>query len=891
MNLKYLAVSAVVASCLAGSFPVLTAASSSTESLTEEALGIFKKHQGAKSASAPLKSKSGSKSKGKSKEEPERAARDTTSAYEKYFKGESARTKGLFTLHLQKGKLLVEIPDSVLGKDFILGSTIKQVSDNAVGIVGSKDDLIHFTLTKIDSLILWRSIDDSYYSMDTNVIRSLSDSHISTIVFSLPIKKKFNGGKSYVVDATDIFLANANINSMRAFTGRDSGSEGNSYKKDLSYISGIKAFSDNVSITSVMSYSHSENRNGVKSSKPLTVVLTRSILRLPDEVYHPRLADSRIGYFKTGKELVGEQTSPTLRRYYINRWRLEPSDTAAYLRGELVEPKKPIVYYVDSNFPEWWKPYIRAAIEDWNDVFERIGFKNAIVAKDFPENDPEFDPDNIKYSCVRFAPIAVENAMGPSWVDPRSGEIINASVYVYSDLVNLLSNWLFVQTAASDERVRKASIPKELVGASLLYAIRHEVGHTLGLMHNMIASYTIPVDSLRSPSFTRKYGTTRSIMDYARNNYVAQRGDAERGVNLNPPKFGSYDFWAIRWGYTPVFGAKNFDEETSITRQWITDSLKVAPWYQYGAQQSVRSFYDPRRQTEDLGDDALKASDYGFKNLRYITENFMDWISDEDDPDYSRRMDLYKNIINQFARYLGHLANNVGGLYSNEVLVTDTIPQYQNVPGSYQREVMEYLGALYENLDWIDNEKALAKLPVVGRPSGTLRERIESLILSSPYACALTDGVASKEYSFGQCMDDVFDIVWKPTRSGKKLTDDQKRFQTSLIENLMNRGGFAMPSSGKSDSFADPENVCGDGRPSAEAFWLGDESQVDFEGWPVSGFGSARTSFAVSQVTQGQIYYYLQKAEKLLKSRMASASPDDRAHYEILVKTIEYGTK
>lgn len=312
------------------------------------------------------------------------------------------------------------------------------------------------------------------------------------------------------------------------------------FQSELSYVGDIKAFSDNVSITSSLSYLQDIALHGMfvlVIDEPVTVGVNRSLVLLPEEPrMRPRLADPRIGYFVSGKEVITDDLDGVKDVYYINRWDLQPKDVEAYKRGELVEPVKPIVYYVDDAFPNEWKTAIHAGIRLWNKAFEKIGFKNAVQSYDFPKDDPEFDPDNIKYSCVRYCPVGMANAQGPSWVDPRNSEVVNASVLIYHDVIKLINNMRFVQTAQVDERVRTTKLPEDVLFESMRYIVAHEVGHTLGLMHNMAASASIPVESYRDAEFMEKYGTTPSIMDYARFNYIAQPED--KGVSLTPPGIG-----------------------------------------------------------------------------------------------------------------------------------------------------------------------------------------------------------------------------------------------------------------------------------------------------------------------------------------------------------------
>ena len=807
----------------------------------------------------------------------------TLSNYEKLFKNEQKKNEGFITVHLKEGKVYFEIPDSIFGRDLLMGSTVKSISNNAEGIVGSKNSLIHFTFTRKDSTVFMRRLDSDYITNDGNIESALSKSRTSSVMRKFPVKTYSQDSTALVIDATEIFLSDdKELKPFSDYAVNSGYRRSDSFKKNLSFVTDIKSFEDNLSVTSSMTYTYSleDPKTGKKlvDKKNLTAELNRSVLLLPETVYHPRTADPRIGFFFTKRTRFGSTTSTSRPEWFVNRWRLEPSDTLAYTRGETVEPVKPITFYIDSDFPQWWKPYIRDAVEQWNEVFEEIGFKNAVVAKDFPEDDPSFDPENIKYSCIRYAPIGVQNAMGPSWTDPRSGEIINASVYVYHDVIKLLTNWMFVQTAQADPRVRTKDIPEELLGDALMYVIKHEVGHTLGLMHNMSASSVIPVDSLRSPSFTEKYGTTTSIMDYARFNYVAQPGDFQRGVKLTPPRFGSYDKWAIRWGYKPIFGLDSFEEETAITTAMISDSLKAAPFYRYGKQQMTFLFFDPSCQTEDLGDDVLKASKYGIANLKYIVDNFMDWIPDSEDMDYEFRLGIYNTILNQYIRYMNHLIMNIGGLYRNESLAGDPYPRFANVPAEKQRKIMEYVLEQYDNLDWIDSEKVLSRLPIVGKPSSAIRGAVRSLLFMTPYMSDMTYGVGSEEYGLNECMDRIFDFVWKT--GNRPLTPEQRILQKAFVETYMSMVAFKMPSS--SSNFALCDRGC-----CSDAFLSG---ELNYD--PVSGFEwLPRTVFSAGSFSHAFVYSVLDRAYSTMSRRKNSANADDKAHYELLMDTIAYSLK
>ena len=852
------------------------------------------------------------KKKGK-KEEKVEVKKETP--YEKFFKGKKCETvKGLIILHKMDNKIYFELPLSLLGKDMLIGSTVTEITNNGFANVGEKPhEPMHVMFTRTDSTINLRQVTCAYMSKDRNLQERIKTSMMPAIIENLAIKAYSPDSTAVVIDMTNFLLSdNEQLNPFSAYapvTWSGAWIE-KEFKRNNSQIAKIKAFDDNVSVQSSLTYSVSlrDKRSYYWYKEPFTAVMTRTFLLLPEEPMRPRLADPRINIFWQGYSEFSNEGNGMKPLYYANRWRLEPKDEAAYRRGELVEPKKPIVFYIDNAFPEMWKPYMKYAVEVWQKAFENIGFKNAIIAKDFPTDDPEFDPDNLKYSCIRYSPSSVANAMGPSWTDPRTGEIINASVYVYHNVIKLVQDWRFLHTAAVDSDVRKVVLDDEIIGDCIRYVVSHEVGHCLALMHNMSASAAIPVDSLRSPSFTQKYGTTYSIMDYARNNYVAQPGDKEKGVRLTPPELGLYDMFSISWLYRPLLDAKTPEDEVPTLSKWISEkSGNLA--YRYGKQQ-FRTRLDPSSVEEDLGDDAMKAGAYGIKNLKIILANLNGWVG-KDDPDYRFRLNIYNEVIYQYFRYLNNVLMNIGGIYMNERYDGDVLPSYTVVPRKDQRRAVKFLLDQMKDMDWLDAKEMQEGYPLRGNIASYLQDEIFFAMIKqigNVMICA-SKSLGEDVYTAEDYMKDIYDYVWAPTQQGKTLTSIEKLMQINLLTTIMDQAGVVSEQKGTPFALAGnmiriPEVMKEQSRAAygliSEEFagiYSNLERLVPFESEDLlrqaerMGFDSY-VGVTAPYIPTGHIYFdVLKKTLSLLKSKVNTGSTDTKQHYKLLIYKIEKALK
>lgn len=725
-----------------------------------------------------LQGKKDDKSASQSKEKPKNGIKP----YGKIITKKAKSDEGLFTVHKVDEDYFFEIPDSLFNREMLMVTRIAQTAQG-IGFGGGKQNEQVLRWQRKGDKVNLRVVSYDIAAADSlPIYEAVVNSNFEPILYSFDVKayKKDSIFNTTVIDVTDLFKKD--VEAIGLQSRRRKPYKISRLDDSRSYIDTIRSYPENIEIRHVKTYNAGKPPSN-SSTGSVSLKFSNSMVLLPKEPMRRRYFDQRVGWFTSNQTDYGLDNQKSETVEYLDRYRLEvkDEDLERFKNGELVEPKEQIIYYIDRATPEKWRKYIKQGIEDWQVAFEAAGFKNAIIAMDPPtkEEDPDWSPEDVRYSVVRYLASPIPNANGPHVSDPRSGEILESDINWYHNVMTLLRNWFFVQTAAINPEARGVEFKDEVMGRLIRFVSSHEVGHTLGLPHNMGSSVAYGVEDLRNPEFTKEFGTAPSIMDYARFNYIAQPGDGD--VSLMP-NVGPYDKYSIAWGYRPILD-KTPEEEKEVLNRWILEKA-ADPIYRFGKQQSG-GVIDPSSQTEDLGDDSMEASTYGIENLKRIVPNLIEWTA-EDGKNYEDLEDLYNQVYRQYNRYMGHVAANIGGVYEIYKTYDQEGDVYTHAPRDKQVRAMEFLQAeLFETPEWLIDTDIFNKIQFDGylEKIKSYQERALNNVLDFGRFARMMENEELNDdaYTIVEMMENLRTGLFSELRRGEDISRIRRNLQRAYI--------------------------------------------------------------------------------------------------------------
>lgn len=808
--------------------------------------------------------------------------------YTKFFKDKKVETaRGKFvTLHKIDGNVYLELPTKYLGKELMMGAKVTSTTDPDYLAVGSMNSApIVFRFEKQDSVIVMKAPNSIVYRRDASpeLQKALELNYRDQSVESFT-------PEVYKADSSAVVLKiNSLVTESSPFFEIVPSQQGpfkitSSRNSSLTFVRGLKAFDTNASVRVEMNFSVNASLMGVLTvakDMPLTAEVTYTILPVEASNAIPRFADARVGYQTTRKVSFPDYLDQSEPVYLAHRWQLVPKDKKAYAKGQLTEPEKKIVFYLDSAFPASWQRPIREGVLRWNKAFEAAGFRNAIEVRDFPKNDKQFDPDNLEYSCIRYIPNSQETIAASNWTDPRTGEIFSGNLTIYNNVEALMHKQRFIGTAAVDPQVRSSRLPQALFEESLSQLVTQEMGSVLGLLHNYAASASYTTDQLRSAKFTKESGLTPSILDGVTYNYLAQPSD--KGVRLINDQLGVYDLFAIDWGYR-YFDLKGDPAAEAKELLSRVDKRAREPYLRYAPEQ--RYAVDPTVRTEDLGNDPIKTAELTMKNLAFIQSNLSKWITN--DPDSRKKKSLYLAIVQGYYLQLKNAMSLVGGVVCQESRLSTSLPRYQVVPKGKQREAFQWLlrqakdfqgkaDRNFERKGFIDVSYYDQLLEFLVKDIYDLRSRI---IIASQ--------VDSKTYSLGEYFDDLYQATFASTIAGKSPNHMERLMQIAFIDKSI--AGTVNPRNatpGMPYSFAGaPASVGGKLISLTSTTDYSDalkSGRVNYGGGDPSASIYPMANVPALDTSEQYMYAALLKVRPLLEQRAASTTDRTlKAHYQTL---------